>query len=263
MRGPEANQFRRGNGELWEDRTISLCASKGTSLGVEARRRRVYAAGDWGICRVDPGRKLKEGGSADRGLGGEEQQHRQSRAEAQRGARGRRASAGPQSAGEGGGGSAGGREEGEAGPARPAEAAGSSARAGPAHNTSHVCATHPPPAQSGGRGGRERGRGERRGGGRGPGVWGRNAARRADAGGGARGGACAGAGPVAGAGAGNGAQGPVLLAACLGCLFTPGGGALTRGAGGREGKRGAAAPGRWSRSGRRRGPGRCVPGRSG
>lgn len=46
-----------------------------------------------------------------------------------------------------------------------------------------------------------------------------------------------GAEPVARAGAGNWAQGPGLLAAGSGCLFTPGGGAVTRCGEGEAGKR--------------------------
>lgn len=59
---------------------------------------------------------------------------------------------------------------------------------------------------------------------------------------GMRAGPVVGAGPVARAGAGNWAQGPGLLAAGSGCLFTPGGGAVTRcwrrGVGERARKRG-------------------------
>lgn len=168
-------------------------------------------------------------------------------------------------------GEAGGRAEAPAGSeeagrreARPSppRAAALWAHAGPAHNTSHVCATHPPRARAGGA--RAGGRaatgslGRRLRGRPGPGP--RAESRpQADAARGSAGGRAARGGACRWGWRRKRGEGPVQLAASLGRLFTPGGGALTRRAGGREGKPGAGSAGRGAGAGRTEGL-RKVPG---
>lgn len=264
---------------------MGLCAQGARGRGQEGV---CLCSGGGGSCgSVQRGRKLEEGGSAQWDL--EELGASPRRAEAAWGGSatvtkssggrvqrpGRRARAGPlpgrgRRAGEL-------RGVGRRGRARPLRRHRRQARWAPP-TTSHVFSANPPLAQA--RGARAVGSGVRREKARWGGLGSGHRARarpgqadasRATAGGrAARGGACReGRGLLLGLAQETGRRGGPK-AACLGCLFTPGGGALTRRAGGREGKRGldsrAAATGGAEEAGRRglqRGClGRCVSGRS-